>query len=123
MTDASRPLTTSGDTVNGSRGIASLSQSRQRLVRMMQALHFGRIEQLTVRKGEPDFGRPPRLLQEIRLGGERAQGSEPTCDDFGLKHAVLELLHYLEGIGDGMVGVIEVRYGLPVKLIVDRSAE
>jgi hypothetical protein len=112
-----------GRRVHDSVRITSLSQPRQRLVRIMQELGFGRIEQLNVRKGQPDFGRPPRLVQEIRLGGEPECGSGSTNDAFELKNAVLALLHHLERIGDGMVEVIEVRYGLPARLIVTRTAE
>ena len=46
---------------------ASLPPARRRLVTLMQALNFGRIEGLHVQGGEPDFTPLPRVIRSIEV--------------------------------------------------------
>lgn len=100
----------------------SLSPNRRRLVEAMQALNFGRVEQLQVRGGEPVFSPSPRLIQDIKFGSaDGGPRPELVREDFPLKASVLELFEHLDRISDGMVAAVEVRYGLPFRVIVERS--
>jgi len=63
----------------------SLSVRRQRLVRMMQDVNFGKIKKLTITGGEPDFARPPRVMQDVPIGRKGAPRPEADLDDFELK--------------------------------------
>ncbi len=107
------------------RGIstkAALSASRKRLLETMQRLNFGRIEGLEIRKGEPVFEPAPRIIQDIKIGGENGPRPELTIEDFALKGGVIELFDHLSRIGDGTLESIEVKYGMPFKLVVEQAA-
>jgi hypothetical protein len=97
---------------------SGLSEGRRRLLELMQALNFGRIEGLPVRGGEPVLEPPPRAVREIKLGGENGPRPEAGRPDFPLKRQVGELFAHLAAVGDGTVEVLEVRHGLPVRLLV-----
>ena len=99
---------------------AALSPARRRLVETMQQLNFGRIENLAVRAGEPAFDPAPKVVQDIKIGGENGPRPELTHDDFALKSQIAELFNFLNSVGDGTVAVIEVKHGLPFRLIIEQ---
>lgn len=100
----------------------ALSRNRQRLVEAMQQLNFGRIEGLEIRGGEPRFSPAPRVIQEIKIGsGDNGARPELGREDFALKASVIELFEHFDGLCDGTIAVVEVRYGLPFRVIVERS--
>ena len=43
-------------------------------------------------------------------------------DDFLLRAPIIELFEHLMRVGDGRIAVIEVKYGLPFRLIVEQRA-
>lgn len=92
---------------------SSLSDAKQRLIRLMQSINFGRIEGLQVRAGEPVFDPAPRLVRKLKIGGENGPRQETVCGDFWLKQQVVELLDAIASVGDGEVLAIEIKYGLP----------
>lgn len=100
----------------------SLSSSRRRLLELMQRHSFCRIENLQVRAGEPVFDPPPRVSQDIKIGGDNGPRPEIEKGDFILRASVVELFEHLQRIGDGRVALIEVRYGLPFKLTIEQPA-
>lgn len=95
-----------------------LTPARRRLIEVMQAVNFGRIEFLAVRGGEPVFDPPPRVVREIKFGGDNDPRPERSLDDFAVKGGVAELLGWLARIGDGRVDVLEVKHGLPFRMTV-----
>jgi hypothetical protein len=99
--------------------LASLSPAGERLVRLMQELNFGQVRDLIVRDGEPVFDPPPRVVREVKFGGENGPRPEAAKGDFALKAQVREMLARLEALGDGVVECIEVKHGLPFKMIVE----
>jgi hypothetical protein len=101
----------------------SLSPDRRRLLETMQRLNFGRIEQLEIRGGEPTFSPGPRVVQDIKLGSENGPRPELGREDFVLRAAVIELFEHLDRLGSATVAAIEVRYGLPVRLVLERSSQ
>ena len=100
---------------------SSLSAPRQKLLRTMQQLHFGKIEELAVKGGEPSFSPPPKITQEIKLGVDATERVAPGGGDFALKRHVTELFDHFNRLPDGSVVTIEVRHGLPARLIVARA--
>ena len=107
------------------RGIStksSLSAPRRRLLEAMQRLNFGRIEGLEIRNGEPVFQPAPRIVQDIKIGGENGPRPELTIEDFALKSSVIELFDHLARLGDGTLESIEIKYGMPFRLVVERAA-
>src|SRR5262245_21350499 len=101
---------------------AALSDSRRRLVVMMQGINFGRIEGLDVRNGNPVLDPPPRVIREITFGGENGPRPEFNAGNFLLKSQVVELLKQLDQLGDGTVEVLEVKHGLPFRMIIEEAA-
>lgn len=97
---------------------AELPEPRQRLVELMQTINFGRIEDLPVRAGNPVLDPPPRVVREIKIGGDNGSRPERDAGNFLLKEQVVELLRHLDHLRDGMVAVLEVKHGLPFRLLV-----
>lgn len=98
--------------------IGNLPESSKRLVRVMQAVNFGRIDGLVVREGQPVFDPPPRVLREIKLGGENDARQETGLGDFGLKRQVVELFDHLNRFGEGVLETLEIKHGLPFRMTV-----
>ncbi len=101
---------------------SSLSAGRRHLVEVMQRLNFGQIEDLEIRRGEPQFNPAPRMVQDIKLGGENGPRPEFRVEDFLLKSQVIELFQHLDRVGDGTVLCLDVKHGLPFKLALEQAA-
>lgn len=101
---------------------SNLSPSQQKLLAEMQRINFGRIEDLMVYRGEPVFDLPPRVVREVKFGSENGPRLEAAKTDFALKAQVRELLAQLEALGDGVVSTIEVKHGLPFRMVVEEVA-
>jgi len=102
---------------------SSLSAAQKRLLEIMQRVNYGLIEGLSVRGGEPAFEPPPRIVKDVKLGAAD-NGARPELDatDFALKREHIELLDHFNRLGDGLIERIEVKAGLPFRLIVAESA-
>ncbi len=100
---------------------AQLTAGLKRLVEWMQRIYFGRVEGLPVRCGQPVFDPPPRIVREIRLGGERGPHPMLNSEDFVLRSEVQQLFAEMERIGEGMILLIEVRYGLPARMVFEEE--
>lgn len=96
----------------------TLSSHTRRLVELMQRIGFGRIEHLRVAGGEPDFTAMPRIVREVKLGGAPGGDAVARPAEFALKQAVVDLLAELRTTGEGATVSIEVRHGLPHRLLV-----
>jgi hypothetical protein len=93
--------------------LSDLPETAKRLVREMQQLNFGTIEELRVRNGLPVFDPEPRVYREVKFGGQNGLRREAALDDFKLKPEVPDLLDQLADLGDGVVHVLEVKFGVP----------
>jgi len=100
---------------------SSLSPQRQHLLKVLQRINFGRIEALAFRSGEPVFSPTPRLHREIKFAGENGPRPELAAADFLLKQQVVELFDYFDQQRDGVVDVLEVKHGLPFRMIVSEE--
>jgi hypothetical protein len=98
---------------------SSLSPEWARLVELMQAVNFGRIEDLVIRSGQPLFSPAPRVIEKVKIGGDHGPRPEIGYADFRLKGGVVELLELFARLGDGEVRVIEIRSGLPVSAEIE----
>lgn len=96
-----------------------ISAQRRRLLDLMQRLNFGWIYGLVVEDSEPVFDPPPRVVCDIKFGGENVQRPEIVSDNFILKSQVLEFFAYLDRLGIGTVETIEVKHGLPFRMSVE----
>jgi hypothetical protein len=101
---------------------AALSPARRRLVELLQQLNFGRVKGLSVLDGDPVFDPPPRVVREVKFGGENGPRPEAAASDFPLKSQVVELFQHFDEIGDGTIDVLEVKHGLPFRMVVAEAA-
>ncbi len=99
--------------------LSSLPPEGRGLVALMQYMNFGRIEELKVLKGLPVLNPVPRLFREIKLGGENGPHAKGALGEFLVRAEVRELLGVLTQMGEGVILLIEVRYGLPVKMVYE----
>ncbi|HYH67843.1 MAG TPA: hypothetical protein VD866_24310 [Urbifossiella sp.] len=98
---------------------STLSAPRQRLLALCQRLHFGRIEELAVRGGEPVLDPPPRAVKEIKFGGVNDAHPAAGRADFRVKAQVVDLMALLDAVGDGTIPVVTIKHGLPFHAEVD----
>lgn len=98
---------------------SSMSNDRVQLIELMQRINYGRIEGLSVRRGEPMMDPPPRIVREIKLCGDNGPRPEAAKADFTLKAQVLDLFAQLEALGDGVIPCIEIQRGLPFRMTVE----
>jgi hypothetical protein len=101
--------------------LSGLSAPRQALVRLCQSVDYGHITGVHVRGGEPQFNPPPAIVQDIKLDGERQGRAEAGLEDFALQGEVCRMLVLLDGLKEGRVERIEVRAGIPRRIIIERS--
>ncbi|MCX7701854.1 MAG: EF-hand domain-containing protein [Gemmataceae bacterium] len=99
-----------------------LSARRAALLELMQTINFGRIEGLVIRNGEPVLDPPPRLVREIKFGGENGPRPELHAGNFLLKTQVVELFALLDRQGDGTIDVLEIKHGLPFRMLLAEAA-
>jgi hypothetical protein len=104
--------------MRGNKAKASLTESRRRLVELMQQLNFGRILGLVVRGREPVLDPLPRVVREIKFSGENGPRAERDAPDFLLKTQVVELLQHFDQLGDGTIEVLEIKWGLPFRMLI-----
>jgi hypothetical protein len=97
----------------------SLSGPRRQLVELLQDVNFGKLENLLVRAGEPQFAPAPRVIRELKFGGDNGSRDELAAPDFLLKAQVVELFNYLDQLQNGVVNVLEIKHGLPFRLIIE----
>ncbi len=91
---------------------SSLTPGRERLIRLMQLMNFGRIENLQFRCGEPVFNPPPRIVQKFKLAANNGPRDEVWIQDFLLKRQVIEFFDLVTEAGDEVTASIEVKAGL-----------
>lgn len=102
--------------------MGALDPESRHLVEMMQSVNFGRIEGLVVRNGEPVLDPPPRIIREVKFGGENGPRPEAAKQDFALKAQVRELFAQMEAMGNATIHSIEIKHGLPFKMTVEEDA-
>jgi len=103
---------------------SQLSRSRQNLVRLCQRTNFGHFLDLVVCDGEPVLSDlAPRVLADIRLDVDEQPRPEVGLDDFLLCAEFRRLLARLDHIVCGTIPRIEIRAGVPRRMILQRSVE
>lgn len=98
-----------------------LTPNERRLVRLMQRINFGRVQNLVILEGQPIFDPAPRTQRDHKFGGQNGARAEVSLDDYVLKKEVVELFRQLRKLGKGTIVNLEVRAGLPF-LMTDEEA-
>jgi len=109
--------------MTGTETLASLPPAREHLVRLMQEINFGEIKGLIFQEGEPIFNPPPRILRNIKFGGENKPRPETTKQDFILKAKICDLFAHLEILGSGTINSLKIKEGLPVVMTIEEDAD
>ena len=99
---------------------SSLSTSQKRLLEAMQKMNFGRIENLSIRGGEPVLNPAPRVVKDVKLGADNGARPELESDDFALKREHIELFENLKQLGNGTIECIEIKAGLPFRITIEQ---
>lgn len=95
-----------------------LSPARVWLLELMQDANFGRIENLAVIGGEPILDPRPVVVREHKFGGENGPRPERGTADFLLKQQVIELFAFFDELQNGVIDVLEIKHGLPFRMVV-----
>ena len=98
-----------------------LSRPRQQLLALFQLLNFGRIEGLRVVAGEPVLEPRPRIVSEVKFAAENGPRPETGARDFLLKSQLLELFANFDELQNATIDVLEVKHGLPFRMLVSRD--
>lgn len=96
----------------------SLSPNRRRLLELLQKVNFGRLESIRFQNGEPLFEPHPIVVREHKFASENGARPEIHASNFQLKQQVVELFEYFDEIRNGVVDVLEVKHGLPFRMMV-----
>jgi hypothetical protein len=101
---------------------SSLSSRQKRLLETLQRTNYGRIEGLRVHEGDPTFDPPPRIVKDVKLGFVDT-GARPELEtgDFALKREHIEMFEQFRRLGNGIVECIEVKGGLPFRLMIEQQ--
>jgi hypothetical protein len=101
---------------------SDISPARQKLLRLCQDVNFGTIRDLAVQTGDPAFVPPPVVLRDIRLDIDEGSRPEIELADFCLRHDVRRLLRCLDDLQTGMIEQIEIRSGIPRRVLIRTRA-
>ena len=99
----------------------TITPAKRRLLQVMQEVYFGRIDGLVVRDGEPIFDPAPKVVREIKFGGDN--GPKPIIINRALfdKPQIAELFEHLAQISEGVIQSLEVQRGLPFRMRIEES--
>lgn len=96
---------------------SQLSVPLQALVRLCQSMNYGSIQGLCVKDGQPVLSPPPLLLIDVRLDADELPRPEGDLPDFELCKEVRRLTGQLNELTTGVIEHIEVRGGIPRRII------
>jgi hypothetical protein len=98
---------------------SQVSQPRQALIRLCQAINHGRIEDLKVEGSEPIFDPLPLILRDVKLDSDEGLRPELALADFVVSDEVLRLMRQLDELEFGTVRRVEVRAGIPRRIVLE----
>lgn len=93
-----------------------ITKSQQTLLQLMQDIHYGRIEGLIVRGGEPIIEPNTKVLKDIKLDLHAKRKTIIIDRSYQDKAQVMEMLRQFRRLGDGVVQTLEVHNGLPFRM-------
>ena len=99
--------------------LSELSTPRQALVRLCQSIDYGQILDLQIRDSEPQFNPAPTVLLDIKLDAGGVGRPESQLSDFALCDEVCRLLGRIDKLQNGDVQRIEVRAGIPRRILIE----
>ena len=88
-------------------------------MRLLQSINFGRVEELEIRNGEPVFSPAPRVFVELKLDVNDGPRPESRLERFALREPAARFFAQIARLNEGTVEVIEVRHGLPFRMVIE----
>jgi hypothetical protein len=98
---------------------SELSPARQALVRLCQRLNFGIIQSVGIQNADPVFDPGSVVLVDEKLDVDGAPRPEAELTDFELAAELRRLMIRLDEIRDGRIERIEVRGGIPRRVVFE----
>jgi hypothetical protein len=100
-----------------------LNPTQRWTVDVIEALGFGSIEHLSIRRGSPCCEPEPRVVQTIKLDDDSDSEKRPDRGaNLTLKKEFENLFDLLSRLDDATVD-IEVRHGVPFRLVLQHRCE
>ena len=101
-------------------GASPACPDRRRLLGLMHALHYGRVENLSVVAGEPRLDHPGvRVIEEIKFAAtEQAPAPSPLPAGYAERPQVAALLELLDARPDCTILALEVKHGSPFRALL-----
>ena len=99
---------------------SQLSAPRQVLVRLCQVTNYGCVRGLKVKNTDPVFDPLPQVLVDVKLDSDEVPRQEADLTDFVLRDEVCRLMTRLDEIEDATIERIEVRAGIPRRVVIER---
>ena len=90
-----------------------LAPQEQRLLEVMQAVNFGRIDNIEIKGGRPVVNADWKMIRTIRIGRENGPRPELEKKDFVLKAKQVEIFEHIRSLRDGAKIMVCVQHGLP----------
>lgn len=97
--------------------LSDLSAARQTFFRRCQGFDHVTIRGLEVHGGEPVFGPKTEILYDLKLDSDEAPRPEQALTDFVVSKEIRRLVSILDFIHTGAIEHIEVRAGVPRRII------
>jgi hypothetical protein len=98
--------------------LSELSAPRQALVRLFQSIGYGQVLDLHILDREPVFSPAPSVLLDVKLDADSCQRPESELVDFTVREEVRRLLDHIDQIGTGCIQRVEVRAGIPRRVLI-----
>lgn len=98
---------------------SQLSQQRQALIRLCQAINHGSIENLKVENSEPILDPSPGILKDVKLDSDEGSRPELGLADFLIGDEVHRLTRLFDNMKCGSVRRLEIRGGIPRRIVVE----
>jgi hypothetical protein len=96
-----------------------LSPGRQFLLRVCQSTNYGYIQDLHVRDREPVVDPAPIVFADIKLDSDERARDEFNNADFIVCAEIVRLLALLDQINNGKISKLEVRAGIPRRIVYE----
>jgi len=99
--------------------LSQLSPARQALVRALQTVNFGELQNIQVRNGEPMFGDAAVTVFDTKSDKDEGPRAEIGLPDFLLNAEASHLIARLDEFKNGTIQRLEVRAGIPRRLVFE----
>lgn len=104
--------------MNEPRRLSELSPARRALVRVLQTVNFGEVQDVRIQNGEPVFDGSTAVVLDTKLDKDEGPRPEMALPDFALNAEVSHLMARLDEFKSGIILRLEVRAGIPRRLVV-----